>query len=234
MSLKQTIIEPAALRLRHSRLRLSILKQLLSFDNFLHRWISFFAFENNLHPKHRLTQYHQFFLDNIGPSDNVLDVGCGLGILARDIAQQANKVVGIDINKQYLATAKEKYNCANLIYIHGDATTYKFKETFDVLILSNTLEHIKDRTNFLKKLKPHARKFLIRVPMINRDWLVLLKKELGIEHRLDPTHFTEYTEKSFKKELTAAGLSIKNLSVRFGEIYCVAHASATNIPQYSN
>lgn len=200
----------------------NILKVLLHLDNFLRRWITYFSLENSIHPKHRLTNYHQFFLDNISPNDNVLDVGCGLGLLAHDIARQANRVVGIDINKQYLATAKEKHNHPNLNYIHGDATTYKFNETFNVLILSNTLEHIKDRASFLQHLKPHASKFLIRVPMINRDWLPLLKKELGVEYRLDPTHHTEYTEDTFRQELTAVGLNITELSVRFGEIYCLA------------
>lgn len=198
------------------------LKTLLRLDNWLRRWITFFSLENGIHPKHRLTNYHQFFLDNISPSDNVLDVGCGLGLLAHDIAQKANRVVGIDINKQYLATAKEKHHHPNLTYIHGNATTYKFNETFDVLILSNTLEHIKDRVSFLQNLKPHANKFLIRVPMINRDWLVLIKKELGVEYRLDPTHHIEYTEDSFRQELSAARLVVNELSVRFGEIYCLA------------
>ena len=208
----------------------NILKVLLPLDNFLHRWITHFSLENGIHPKHRLTNYHQFFLDNIGPNDTVLDVGCGLGLLTHDIARKANRVVGIDINKQYLATAKEKHNHPKLTYLHGDATTYKFNEIFDVLILSNTLEHIKDRASFLKKLKPHAGKFLIRAPMINRDWLPLLKKELGIEYRLDPTHYIEYTESTFRQELAAAGLAVNELSVRFGEIYCLAFP-ATDSPQ---
>lgn len=198
------------------------LKTLLRLDNFLQRWITYFSLENGLHPKHRLTNYHQFFLDNIGPNDTVLDVGCGLGLLAHDVAQKAKRVVGIDINQQYLATAKTNYSHPRLTYVHGDATTFDFGEKFNVLILSNTLEHIKYRVNFLNKLKSASDKFLIRVPMINREWLVLLKKELGIEYRLDTTHQIEYTENIFRQELAAAGLKISQLNVRFGEIYCVA------------
>ena len=37
--------------------------------------------------------------------------------------------------------------------------------------------------------------------MINRDWITLYKKELGIEWRLDKTHYIEYTLESFKEEL---------------------------------
>lgn len=42
--------------------------------------------------------------------------------------------------------------------------------------------------------------------MINRDWITLYKKELGVEWRLDPTHCTEYTLESLKEELQKAGL----------------------------
>jgi len=67
--------------------------------------------------------------------------------------------------------------------------------------LSNILEHIENRVKFLNKIKNLAPKILIRVPMINRDWITLYKKELGVEWRLDKTHYIEYTLESFEKEL---------------------------------
>ena len=46
--------------------------------------------------------------------------------------------------------------------------------------LSNVLEHIEKRTSFLKKLidafEDKDIKFLIRVPLITRDWLPVYKK----------------------------------------------------------
>jgi len=56
-------------------------------------------------------------------------------------------------------------------------------------------------------------KILIRVPMINRDWLTLYKKELGIEWRLDASHYTEYTLDSLTKELKSVDLQIKEYSI---------------------
>ncbi len=203
-------------------MRKVILRYLLRLDNFLRRWITYFALENGVHPKHRLTRYHQFFLDNIQKTDTVLDVGCGLGLLARDVAAKAREVTGIDINQRHLNIARRQYSRSNLTYVEGDATTYDFKERFNVLIISNTLEHIQSRVEFLRKLSSTADNFLIRVPAIDRDWLVPLKKELGVEYRLDPTHYTEYTEKSLRRELAEAGLKVHRLSIRFSEIYCVA------------
>jgi len=60
---------------------------------------------------------------------------------------------------------------------------------------------------------------LIRVPLFERDWRVPLKRELGVEWRLDSTHMTEYTLESFAEEIAGAGLSIIHQEVRWGEIW---------------
>ena len=56
---------------------------------------------------------------------------------------------------------------------------------------------------------------------INRDWITLYKKELGVEWRLDKTHYIEYTLESFKEELKKAGLNLEKYSIQFGEIWAV-------------
>jgi len=177
--------------------------------------------ENGLHPKHRIMNYHKFFIDNIKEGDIVLDIGCGNGALTFELAKKARKIVAIDLNEKNIKIAKERFNAPNIEYLVGDATTYNFSGTFDVIVLSNVLEHIKDRISFLKKIKNLAPKILIRVPMINRDWITLYKKELGVEWRLDKTHYIEYTLESFKEELKEAGLNLEKYSIQFGEIWAV-------------
>jgi hypothetical protein len=73
----------------------------------------------------------------------------------------------------------------------------------------------------LQKISVLADTFLIRVPLIDRDWITLYKQELGLEYRLDPTHFTEYTEDQLIEELNSAGLSIRSSRIRYGELYAV-------------
>jgi 2-polyprenyl-3-methyl-5-hydroxy-6-metoxy-1,4-benzoquinol methylase len=198
-------------------------KLALRLHNFSYKLSTKFAIkaEDGLHPKHRLMNYHKFFVDNVNPIDTVLDVGCGNGALAFDLAKKAKKVIAIDINPQNILVAKELYSASNIDYLIGDATVYNFDQKFDAIILSNVLEHLKNRTEFLNKIKKLAPKILIRVPMLNRDWITLYKKELGIEWRLDPTHYIEYTLESFEEELQKAGLSLKNYSIQFGEIWAV-------------
>lgn len=196
----------------------------LRLDNWLYKLTSFFSIkaEGGIHPKHRLIGYHNFFLRNISPSQSVLDVGCGNGALARDLAAKAGRVLGIDKEEKKIEEARKNFRRPNLEYAVGDATSFSFEKNFDVVVLSNVLEHIEDRVDFLKKIKKISPKILIRVPMFDRDWRTAYKKELGVSWKSDRTHFTEYTEESFRKELEEAGLEIISLSVRWGEIWAVA------------
>ena len=77
------------------------------------------------------------------------------------------------------------------------------------------------RVKFLMSAKKLASKFLIRVPMLSRSWIDVYKKELGLEYRLDKTHFIEYTFEGFKEELSRAGLKVLDYSIQFGEIWAV-------------
>ncbi len=171
------------------------------------------------HPKHEIIKYYQFFRDNIDKNSKVLDIGCGHGYLAYKIADKAQRVVAIDVDKNLIRIAEERHNRKNIKYIIGDATTYEFEENFDYIILSNVLEHIKSRKDFLTRIKPFAKYFLIRVPMINRSWLPLYIKKLGYEYRLSPDHYIEYTFDSFSQEIESAGFKIGSYSIQFGEIW---------------
>ena len=148
---------------------------------------------NRLHPKHRLMEYHNWFLNRLSFDWLVLDIGCGNGALCFDMAKCCRKVIGIDINPDNIRAAKAQYCADNIEYLTCDVRKYESPVRPDVITMSNVLEHIRDRQQLLSCLKKICSRFLIRVPMIERDWITLYKKELGIEHRLDPTHFIEYT-----------------------------------------
>jgi len=203
-----------------------MIKYLIKFfcwlHNFSYKATSFLATKNNngLHPKHRILNYHQFFIDNICKEDIVLDIGCGNGAVAFDLAKKAKQVTAIDIRHKNIAVAKNKFSTPpNLEYVVGDATIYEFQPKFDVIILSNVLEHINKRVEFLIKIKKLAPKILIRVPLLTRDWLSVYKKDLGFEYRLDKTHCIEYTEENFKREMESADLKIEKYFIKFGELY---------------
>lgn len=179
-------------------------------------------YDGGIHSKHRHIRYHDFFIERIKPKETVLDIGCGIGALAYDVAEQSRAfVTGIDLDSKHIDQAKAIHSHPRVTYSLGDALKDLPEGTFDVVILSNVLEHLKGRSMFLRQVRETLRpkKFLIRVPVFERDWRVPLKRELGVEYRLDSTHETEYTLESFAQEIEKAGLKIIHQEVRWGEIW---------------
>ena len=139
---------------------------------------------NGVHTKHRHTRYHDFFIERIDKGNRVLDIGCGNGALSFDMADRSEATVfGIDIQESNIIIAKRRFSHPNVKYIVGDVLQFIPDEPFDIIVLSNVLEHLFDRINFLTSIHSltKAKRILIRVPLFERDWRVPLKKELGVE-----------------------------------------------------
>jgi SAM-dependent methyltransferase len=179
-----------------------------------------------IHPKHCVTDYHRFFVERIRVGDKVLDIGCGSGSVAFNIAETGAIVTGIDINESLIHEARRRYERANLSFIAGDVTKALPSGCFDVVVLSNILEHIDNRQQFLMTINEKARpkRFLIRVPMINRNWVVPLRKELGMSYLSDPAHFLEYTRNGLEAELNSAGLVVESIETVWGEFWAQARS----------
>jgi 2-polyprenyl-3-methyl-5-hydroxy-6-metoxy-1,4-benzoquinol methylase len=180
------------------------------------------VYGNGLHTKHRHMRYHDFFVNRIHSGERVLDIGCGLGAVAYDVAEKAGaNVLGIDLDEKKISRARQQFSHPQIEYRVGNALQDLPHDSFDVIILSNVLEHLPKRADFLCRVQQvtHPARFLIRVPLFERDWRVPLKQELGVEWRLDTTHETEYTLESFTAEMAAAGLRIVHQEIRWGEIW---------------
>lgn len=183
------------------------------------------VYGSGTHPKHKLTNYHNFFIQNIKNGNSVLDVGCGYGAVSKSIAEYhlKSKVTGIDLNLNSLRKAKLNLRNKNVKYIHGDITKQKNIERFDVVILSNVLEHIHDRIFLLKRLKKitRASKFLIRVPLFERDWQIAMRQSLGVNYFSDNDHKIEHTINQFYDEINNSGLRVVKMHTLWGEIWAV-------------
>lgn len=178
-------------------------------------------YEGGVHPKHRLMQYHRFFADKLSAGEKVIDIGSGRGFLAHEMSKTGAQVTGVELSQKNVDISNRLYRRENLKFILGDAWKDLPDTEFDTAVMSNVLEHIDNRVGFLKKVQSEVRpnRWLIRVPCFDRDWIVPLAQELGLDSRLDETHFTEFTKESFEKEIREAGLNIKSLEVRWGEIW---------------
>ncbi len=178
-------------------------------------------YEGGVHPKHRLMQYHLFFTTRIKKGENVLDIGSGRGYLAHELAKSGASVTGIELSQRNVDISQKLYKLPNLRFILGDAWKDIPKGNYDTAVMSNVLEHIDDRVGLLKKVQSEANptRWLIRVPCFDRDWTVALAEELGLDSRLDETHFIEYTDEIFMREMREASLEIKHFEKQWGEIW---------------
>jgi SAM-dependent methyltransferase len=179
--------------------------------------------DGGVHAKHRLTRYHDFFAERVHPGERVLDVGTGKGELAHDLAARGAEVVALDLNPSYLAFARERYQRPSLTFVEGDALGELPPGRFDVVVLSNVLEHVEPRVELLRRLVGlGASRLLIRVPARDRHWHVPLREELGLGSFSDPTHAVEYDLASFIAELETAGLKAIEVQSRWGELWAEA------------
>jgi SAM-dependent methyltransferase len=182
-------------------------------------------YDGGVHVKHRLTQYHDFFVERVRPGERVLDVGSGKGELAFDLATRAGAtVVGLDNDPSHLAFARSRFSHARIEFRQGDVLDDVPPGHFDVVVLSNVLEHLAPRVAVLRGLLTSATpsRLLLRVPVYARDWTVPLKQEVGMSPYWDVDHEIEYDEDAFRDELREAGLEVSELSVNWGEIWATA------------
>jgi SAM-dependent methyltransferase len=181
------------------------------------------AFGEGVHPKHRLTRYHDFFVQHIPEGARVLDIGCGVGAVARSIATRVKgcEVVGVDRDDGRLAEARASKNPNNLSFVKTDVCDSLPDGPWQAVLLSNVLEHIEDRVSFLKGILQNAKpeRVLIRVPHFERDWKMPMRKELGLNYFSDAEHFIEHRLDELQTELAEAGLRPTVTHTLWGEIW---------------
>ena len=177
------------------------------------------------HALHHHAEYLRFLSSKIGRGERVLDIGCGEGVLTRDMAECSGaQAIGADLKILGRDQTREAPLHPNVDYFQGDVLHDFPEQTFDVIVLSNVLEFLSASGRFLLRAIEAARpkRFLIRAHLIDLDWRVPLKKGMQVEWRLDPNHKTEYTLESFYNEMKQAGLKVTHQEVRWGEIWAEA------------
>lgn len=81
-----------------------------------------------------------------GSKKNVLDIGCGSGVLAVELADiKTIEYIGIDINEGFIKRARERLNSHhNFTFFVEDIARYCPNLKFDIIILCGTYHHIPD------------------------------------------------------------------------------------------
>ena len=84
---------------------------------------------------------------------NILDIGCGGGLLSEPMSRLGANVVGIDASKKNIEVAKfhAKKNKLKINYICASPEILKIQKKFDVILSMEIIEHVEDINFFIKK-----------------------------------------------------------------------------------
>jgi len=143
-------------------------------------------------------------------------------------ARPQARVLGVDMNADAIAIATRGPNPPNLEFRHADATQRLPEGEFDVVVLSNVLEHLDERPAFIRRVvaATQAHVVLIRVPLFERDWRLPMRRELGMTYFSDPTHRIEHTLAEFAQEIAEGGLALIEQQLMWGEIWALCRPAA--------
>ncbi|MDM1369566.1 class I SAM-dependent methyltransferase [Myroides marinus] len=139
--------------------------------------VQFYDYDNE-----RTSDYDQY-LAIADKVERVLDLGCGTGRLAVELAKQGKQVVGVEFASAMLDVARRRSSLVE--WIQGDARSIRLDQKFDLIILSGHVFQVfltkEDRLAVLETIKEHLSPkgryiFDSRNPLA-KDWLTWTKEE---------------------------------------------------------
>ncbi|MBE9121050.1 class I SAM-dependent methyltransferase [Tychonema sp. LEGE 07199] len=101
-----------------------------------------------------LQSKNDFFTKNLSTSKGAaLDIGCGSGILAFELAKYYDNVVAVDISPKMLDIANQKRSAPNIEYIQMDASQLALDRKFDLIVSDTTFHHFSNVPATLSLIK---------------------------------------------------------------------------------
>ena len=184
--------------------------ELAKFSDLAHRW---WDKESEFRPLHQINPLRLEWIENLISLKGlqVLDVGCGGGILADAMARKGAEVLGIDLAGKALKVAQLhalEAPTAGVQYreISAEALAEEQPGTFDVVTCMEMLEHVPDPSLVVKAcatlVKPGGHVFF---STINRNAKSFLFAIVGAEYVLNllPRGTHEYAKLIKPSELAA-------------------------------
>ena len=143
-------------------------------------------------------------------SIKILDYGCGVGNISFNLAKSGYQVIGVDISKNAVNGCKHTNKIISLDNIEFKVydNISNMKDQFDVIILSEVIEHIDNDLQFLKDSKKklnHGGLIILSTPSINAP---LYKLNLLNEFDKRVGHKRRYSTEILQKLIDEAGLDL--------------------------
>jgi 2-polyprenyl-3-methyl-5-hydroxy-6-metoxy-1,4-benzoquinol methylase len=95
----------------------------------------------------------RFLLDRVRAGERVLDVGCGEGRFALELARAGTEVVGIDIAEEPLRRARLRYPELDLRHVQAAGEWPLPDASFDAVWAGEVIEHVADTAGWLSEVR---------------------------------------------------------------------------------
>ena len=118
---------------------------------------------------------------------NILDIGCGGGLISVPIKKLGANVVGIDASLKNIQVAKSysKKNKLKIKYICSSPEKLKIKKKFDVILILEIVEHVDDIDFFINQSSKFLKKNgLMFIATLNKTLKSYLFAIVGAEYIL--------------------------------------------------
>ena len=156
---------------------------------------------------------HTMAIDAVRPGANVIDIACGRGYVARELAKKAHHVTGVD---QYVPDHSDD---PKVSYYQWDLDRDEFQvdlSDFDPVFLIDIIEHLKEPDRFMERLRHaavHRRPEIVLTTanvgfFITRFMLLLGHFNYGRKGILDRTHTRIFTFASLRELFEQAGYEV--------------------------
>ena len=118
---------------------------------------------------------------------NILDIGCGGGLISEPMARLGGNVTGIDASKKNIQVARihAKKSKLKINYLNNSPEQLKNKEKFDVILNLEIVEHVDNVGLYIKSCHNLLKKNgLMFTATLNRSLMSYLKAIIGAEYIL--------------------------------------------------
>ncbi len=127
----------------------------------------------------------------------VLDCACGVGYGSYLMADsgKVDKVIGVDIDAESVAYAKERYKHEKTEFINSDGMKFTHDKKFDTITSLETIEHVPDPKAFIAHLKS----------LLKPGGMLIGSVPTTPSVDVNPHHISDFTKASFRKMFTDLG-----------------------------
>tara|TARA_B100001057_G_scaffold353991_1_gene355889 strand:- start:18 stop:653 length:636 start_codon:yes stop_codon:yes gene_type:complete len=118
---------------------------------------------------------------------NILDIGCGGGLISEPMARLGANVTGIDASEKNINIAKlhSKKNGLKINYLHASPENLEHIEKYDVILNLEIVEHVNNVNLYIKSCYKLLKKNgLMFTATLNRSFISYIKAIIGAEYVL--------------------------------------------------